>query len=117
MTTFDQRGQTVHGDQYNAGHDINFGTVHSFQDFAAQLEKLRNQVVKSVEQGTLDKDTAIDVESHLKKASTQANKPSPDKKTILQNIEEAKALIGGITTASSMVGALAQAAQAIQKLF
>jgi hypothetical protein len=61
---FDQRGQVVHGNQNNV---VNFGSVQTKQDFAAQLETLRNEVAESVENGVLDQNTAIGVESHLEK--------------------------------------------------
>jgi len=64
-----------------------------------------------------DEEVALDTEVHLKKALIQAKKPEPDKKSILDHLNEAKALIEGVTAAAGLVGAFATAAQLVQKLF
>lgn len=116
MSIFDQRGQHVTY-QYNAAGDINFGVVQNRVDLIEQLEKLRGEVAKAVEAQVIDAEIATEVDDRLTRAVQQANKPEPDKKSILDRINEAKALIGGITAASGMVTALAEAADHVQKLF
>jgi len=41
MATFNQQGQHVAGNQYNA-NTINFGDIQSKADFAAELNKIKS---------------------------------------------------------------------------
>ena len=116
MTVFDQRGQHVNY-QYNAAGDINFGAVQNKVDVIVELEKLQGELARATEAGVVDEEVAVDVESRLKKAIVQAKKPEPDKKSILDHLNEAKALIEGVAAAGGMVAALAQAAEVVQKFF
>jgi hypothetical protein len=117
MTVFDQRGQHVTY-QYNAAGDINFGMVQNKADLLGQLEALQAELARAVEQGVIeDEEVALDTETYLKKTIIQAKKPQPDKKKLVDHLNGAKALLGGITAAAGMVGALAKAAELVQKLF
>jgi hypothetical protein len=116
MTVFDQRGQQVTY-QYNAAGDINFGAVQNKIDVIAELEKLQAELATASQAGVFDEDTATDAEYQLKKAVQQAKKPEPDKKTVLDHLNEARALIEGVAAAAGLVGALAQATALVQKLF
>lgn len=116
MTVFDQRGQQVIY-QYNAAGDINFGAVQNKVNVAGELEKLQTELAKAIEAGLFDEDTATDAEYQLKKAVQQAKKPEPDKKTVLDHLKEAKALIEGVAAAAGLVGGLAQAAELVRTLF
>lgn len=116
MTTFDQHGQSVRY-QYNAAGDINFGVVRTRPEVAAELQKLQAEVGKAAQAGALDQDKAVDVEAKLKKAILQAQKPEPDKKTTLDYLSEARALIEGIASAAGLVTGLTQAAALVGKLF
>ncbi len=49
--------------------------------------------------------------------SLKRRKPEADKKTILDHLNEAKALIEGVAAAGGLVTALAQAAQTVQQFF
>ena len=116
MTVFDQRGQHVTY-QYNAAGDINFGAVQNKVDVIAELEKLQVELAKAIEANVFDEDTGTDAEYQLKKAVQQAKKPEPDKKTVLDHLNEAQALIEGVAAAAGMVGALTTATQLVQQLF
>src|SRR6266702_2886898 len=94
MTQFDQRGQKVNT-QYNAGRDIHFGAVQTPVDLIAELEKLNGQIVQA----------------------QQAKKPDPDKKTLVDHLSAAKAVLDNITAASGLVTALVGAIEVVQKLF
>jgi hypothetical protein len=117
MAQFDQRGQQVTGQQYNAGRDISFGAVQNTVDFAAELEHLQQAVAQAAEQGLLPEETSIDVEAHLKKALVQAKKTTPEKKTLLDHLSATKALIENLAAASSLVPAVVSAIEAVHKLF
>ncbi len=116
MAVFDQRGQHVTY-QYNAAGDVNFGVVQNKVDVVGQLEELRAELARAIEANVFDEETATDAEYQLKKAVQQAKKPEPDKKSVLDHLNEAKALIGGVAAAGGMVAALVQAAEVVQKFF
>lgn len=116
MTTFDQRGQQVTY-QYNAAGDINFGTVTTTAGTVIELKKLLKEVTHAVESGAIDSENGVDVETKLKKAVIQAEKPNPDKKVILENIDGAKKIIESMISAVGLVSGLIQAAETVRKFF
>jgi len=116
MAIFDQRGQHVTY-QYNAKGDINFGAAQNKVDVIGELEKLRAELGKAIEAGVFEEETATDAKYKLDKAVQQAQKPEPDKKTILDYLAEAKALIEGVAATGGMITALAQAAEMVPKFF
>ncbi len=116
MTQFDMRGQRV-TNQYNAGRDINFGAVQTPVDLMAALEQLNGQITQAQEADILSEETATDARYQVTKAIQQAKKPAPDKKTIVDYLTTAKALLGNITAASGLVTALVGAVEVVQKLF
>jgi hypothetical protein len=116
MATFDQHGQQVNT-QYNAGRDINFGSVNTATDLISELEKLKNQFAQAQTEGVLPEETATDAEYQVTKAIQQAKKPDPDKKTLLDHLTTTKALIENVAAASGLVTALVGAIQVVQKIF
>jgi len=116
VAQFDMRGQRV-TKQYNAGRDIHFGAIQTPVDLLAALEQLNGQVVQAKEAGILTEETATDAQYQVTKAIQQAKKPDPDKKTIVDHLATAKALLENITAASGLVTALVGAVEVVQKLF
>jgi hypothetical protein len=116
VAQFDMRGQRV-TNQYNAGRDINFGVVQTPDDLIAVLEQLNGQVTQAQEAGVLTEETATDSQYQVTKAIQQAKKSTPDKKTIVDHLTTAKALLDNITAASGLVTALVGAVEVVQKLF
>ncbi|MBD2181928.1 hypothetical protein [Aerosakkonema funiforme] len=116
MSVFDQSNQQVCS-QYNAAGNINFGSAQSQVDVISEMQKIQDEVRKAVQSGALDEEIAIDVESNLKKATIQAQKPEPDKKTIQEYLDRAKKLLAGIASAAGLVTALSEAAKAVGMLF
>ena len=117
MTQFDQRGQNVTGQQYNAGRDITFGAVQNAADLTAQLEQLQQAITQATTQGILPEDVGIDAEASLKKAVAQAQKPAPDKKKLLDYLSVTKNLIENLAAAGGLVTAVVEAIGVVQKLF
>lgn len=115
-TTFDQRGQAVTY-QYNAAGDINIGAVQNRVELFDQLEKLRDELTKAADAKVIDAEVVSDARYQVEKAVIQAKKPEPDKKTIVDRLNEAKGLLQGIAAAAGMVEALAKAAELVQTLF
>lgn len=118
MAKFDQRGQQV-VNQINADSVgvINFGVVQNKAEFVAELRKLLSEVNKATQAGIVKEEVAVDVESHIRKAVIEVEKPEPKKKSILDHIEGAKSLLDGITSATGLVTALIQAAKIAGSLF
>jgi len=116
MAQFDMRGQRV-TNQYNAGRDMNFGAVQTPLDLIAELEKLNEQFTRAKEADVLSEETSTDAQYQVTKAIQQARKPDPDKKTIVDHLTTAKALLDNITAASGLVTALVGAVEVVQKLF
>lgn len=100
-----------------AGHDLNFGMVQNKQELISQLEKLKEAFVKAGETQIISEETAIDAEAEMKKAISQAKKPAPDKKSILDYLTAAKSLIEGIGGASGLITSIVGAIGAVHKLF
>lgn len=113
---FDQRGQRVNY-QFNSAGNINFDTLRDSVQLVSELNKLKEELVKAAEAKVIDAGTATDVEYKITKVIQQVQKSDPDKKSILEYLNEAKMLIDNITAASGMVIALGQAAQFVQKMF
>jgi hypothetical protein len=116
MATFDQRGQHVNY-QYNAAGNINFGAVQNKDEIAPELRKLLEEVSKATQAGAIKEEVAVDVEADLRKAVIQAEKPAPDKKSMLEYLDDAKALVEGVTSATGLVAGIAQAAELVRRLF
>lgn len=116
MATFDMRGQKV-TNQYNAGRDINFGTIQSPIDLIAELEKLKGELARAKDDGFISEETVVDAEYQVTKAVQQIKKPEPDKKSILDHLITAKAFIENATAISGLVTALASAIEVVHKLF
>jgi hypothetical protein len=116
MAQFDQRGQKVHT-QYNVGRDLNFGTVQNSIDLIAELENLKEEVIRARQNDILDNKKSTDVEYHITKAAQEAEEPQPDKKTIVDHLTTAKALIEGLAATGGLVTAIVAAIEAVQKVF
>lgn len=109
MTQFDQRGQHVSGQQYNAGRDISFGNVQTPVDLISALERLKTEISQAQQSGALSEEMTTDVQYQLTKATQEAKKPDPEKKTILDHLQTIKTAIEGVTTVANLataVGAL-----------
>ncbi len=112
MATFNQQGQMIQN-QYNA-ETINFGAVNTAEDFLQQLENLQAELNKAIDAGAISEDSAVDAEASIKKAVLQANKPSPDKKTLVEHLSSAKELVTGV---SGLATAITSAIAAVDALF
>jgi fructose-bisphosphate aldolase class 1 len=115
MSFFDQRGQRVTY-QYNVAGNINFETAQNITEILSSLRNLEAEVQKASKAGAIDQEAAIDAEARIRKAIAQTEKPKPDKTTVLEYLNEAKALLEGFTLATGMVTALAQAVEIVKKV-
>jgi|CXWL01.1.fsa_nt_gi Tfp pilus assembly protein PilP len=115
---FDQRGQKV-GNQIIAEKIdvINLGAEHSKTEFIAELQKFLTELKSTTQAGSIEKKVAVDVESHINKVISEAEKSKPKEKAIREHLEGAKSLLEGIMSASNLVAALIQAAKIAGSLF
>jgi hypothetical protein len=102
---------------YNAGREIAFSAVQNRQDLLLELEKLRAGLSRAAEDPAMDTEVILDAEHQVRKAIVQAKKLDADKKTVLDRLDEAKALLAEVGAAGAAIEALAKAAEWVQKLF
>lgn len=112
---FDLRGQVVNS-QYIAGEDINVGAVQTADDVVSILEHLQASLALATKDGDADNEAVIDADANLRKAVAQAKKPQPDKNSIIERLNQAKAALEGVATGAKVVSAIAAAVPAVQKL-
>lgn len=106
MANFDQRNQTVQT-QYNA-ETINFGQAHTQDDFFQSLKQVQVELEKAIAAKAITGNSAIDADTHIKKALLQAREATPNKKTLIEHLTSAKDMVinvGGL--ASALTGAIA----------
>ncbi len=112
MATFNQQGQKVQN-QYNA-ETINFGQVTTPDTYLKELKALQAELDKAIKGKALEGEKALDAEYHLNKAVVQAEKPDPDKKTLIEHLSSAKELVSNV---GGLAAALAGAITAVGGLF
>lgn len=112
MATFNQQNQTVQN-QYNA-ETINFSQIQTSADFSQALKQLQAELEKAIKAEAVTGTNAIDAGKHIKKAQLNAAESIPDKKTLLEHLTSAKALV---TNVKGLVTAISAAIVAIGKLF
>jgi len=118
MANFDQRNQHV-VNQVNAERVdvINFGTVQNTSELVNELRNLLLEISKANQAGKIKEDISVDIESNIRKAIIEIEKPQPKKNQILEHLEGAKKLLEGLTSATSFVSALMQAIKIVGGLF
>jgi len=111
MATFHQEGQTVQY-QYNA-ETINFGEARTADEFLLQLKNLQIELDRAIEAKAIPDENVVDAKARINEAVLQAEKPTPDKKTLVEHLTSAKMLVSkvaglaeAIKTAIVAVGAL-----------
>lgn len=118
QAVFDQRGQTVHGAQTNieGGVDtggaifnsgvMNSATAQTQADVVGELRTLLAMVKQAGEQGLLDEEQVIDVESVLRKAVIQAEKEQPGGEVLASHLARAQAMVGKVAGAHGLADAI-----------
>jgi hypothetical protein len=116
MTTFDQRNQQV-GTQYNAGSDINFNDAQNVQEFASELQKMRDELLRISETDTVDAEIITDVDYQITKAIQAASKEHPTKSVILDHLTKVKEYVDGVDALIKIAGAVTTALAVAQTIF
>jgi len=102
MAKFDQRGQTVQY-QYNAD-TINIGAVQTPEECLLMVQALQTEVLKAIEAKAIQGDEAIDLEFYFKKAVLSAEQPQVKKQSLIQHLNNAKELVGGVNGLAIAIG-------------
>lgn len=114
---FNQQGQKVSGNQYNAEGDIVIGGEAKIEDMVKLLETLKQQIVQARQQGIIGKDISADAEHMVNQAVQQTQKPQPNRGSIVSYLNAAKGLVEGVASAGSIVATLVHAVEIAQRLF
>lgn len=116
MARFDQRNQNVKY-QYNVSGDINFGSVQNSTELIREFAKLQHKLGDMVAKNEIEPDLSMDIETKIKDVIRQVENPKPDKKSMLDYLQEAQKLIGGVASATAVIKMLAEAAEVIRRIF
>ncbi|MGF1675665.1 MAG: hypothetical protein ACFCUV_18560 [Rivularia sp. (in: cyanobacteria)] len=116
MAIFDQRGQQVNY-QYNAAGDINLASVQNQVQLIDELEKLKSELSKAFEAQVIDAEVFTDADYQMNKAILQAKKPEPDKKSIMDYLNNTISILKDISATSGIVVGLNQAVQLFKSFF
>ena len=130
MMKKNEQSSGLHIGSQIAGRDINtaMGEMHVNntdavgqaqipQAFIAELEKLKSELSTLKQKGDIGEEEALDTEHQINKAIMQAKKSTPDKKTILEHLNTAKAFIENVSAASGMITAFISATEMVRKFF
>lgn len=116
MANFDQRNQNVKK-QYNAAGDISFNLVKNSTGLIRELLKLQHELNNMVAKNEINSDLSTGIETKIKDVIRQMEKPKPNKRSMLDYLQEAQKLIGGVTSATALIKMLAEAAEVIRRIF
>lgn len=105
---FDQRGQQVNY-QYNAAGNINFGAAQNINDFICQLDLLKQEIAMACKEQLIDELTESKTRTQILEALGEAKKPSPNKKSLLNYLEQAKSYLKERVEISGIVEAVSKA--------
>jgi hypothetical protein len=111
MANFDQRNQNVHT-QYNAD-TITIGEIHTSEDCLAAIKILQAEALKAIKAKVIEGEAALELEFYLNKAVLHAEQPPLKKSDLIQNLNKAKELVGGV---SGLVVAIGNAVKMIGEL-
>lgn len=117
VSTFDQSNQQISGGtQYNAAGNINFQAVQNTVELVGQLEQLKATLRNAGDTRTIEGEIVDEAEFHVSKAITQAKKPDVDKKTLVEHLDQVKALLSTGTEAAKFVPIVVMAIETIHRL-
>lgn len=111
MTTFNQNGQKISGNQYNIGGNsiINIGQMSNM------LQSLIPEIENAQKIGSITHETASSVKNEVEQAIVESRKPEPNTKTIIEKLNGAKALIEGFASAGGLVKIIIEAAEMVRR--
>jgi len=115
-SVFDQRGQKVKT-QYNIAGDYNPAVAQDRATAVEELRKLMAELNSAADDDALPKKSAVKARQSVENAIVEAEEPKPDKNSILDYLATANEIITTAAGATTLVGAVTQAIQMVQRLF
>lgn len=111
MTTFNQNGQRVSGNQYNIGGNsiVNVGQISGI------LQSLIPEIEDAQKIGSITHETATSVKNEVEQAIAESKKPEPNTKKVIEKLNGAKMLIEGLASAGGLVKLFVEAAEMVRK--
>jgi hypothetical protein len=104
-----------------AGRDLFQGAIADKQDLVEQLQKLREDLKKIVEDEDLDREEAMIADAQINAAISNAQKPDPDPDKITQRLKQAKDIIEkatvGAGAAAGLIAAISTAVELVGQFF
>jgi hypothetical protein len=114
VNIFDQRGQNVNY-QYNAARDINFAQAQNRFQLVEELEKLQDEIAKTVGANLLGEDVAIEADYEIRKAVQQAKSDGGSSK-VIEHLAKLKALVSGVNELIDLSNGITGAIEAARRL-
>lgn len=92
--------------------NINFGNIKNKAEAIEALSKLSSSVEKMAQANQVDKKVADKVEEAVNESKKGGNS-----QTIVKRLNEAQTLLGGVSTATKLIGEFIAAAELARKFF
>jgi hypothetical protein len=119
MTRFDQRNQNIGGNQINIGGDllIDFREITQESEIPLELMKVIAALSEAERKGIISAEMSTQLKRHVQESIGEAQKPNPNAKNIIENLNGAKTLIEGIASAGGLVKVLIEASEMVRRFF
>jgi hypothetical protein len=106
MATFNIRNQNANN-IFNVVGDLHFHAGQSREEFVAELARFRAVLDGAVQAKAIDADAGSKAAGLLAQAEAEAQKPAPDKKTLLERLKRVGETIKSVEETSEAVAKLA----------
>lgn len=117
-TIFDQRNQTVSGNQYNTARDLNIAHNDSnVDDISVRIQSLSRELNELRQANKIDKIVAVDVEANIKKATLLAEDPKLEKSAVVYSLETARNFLKDVSSAAGLVTSITEVIKVISRVF
>lgn len=119
MTNFNQNNQNVYGNQFNIGGDlfVNFNKVTKKSEIPSELMKIIVALNEAQQNGIINAEIVSESKKCVQESIDEIQKPNPNSKSIIENLNGAKTLIEGIASAGGLVKIFVEAIEMIRKFF
>jgi hypothetical protein len=97
--------------------EFDFSAVRNNLDMADALGLLKQGLSQARETNAIDKETEAAAQSYLSQAIREVNMPVPSKTTVLDHLDSAKECLSSRAAVGSIVDALTQASETVQRMF
>lgn len=119
MSTFNQNNQNIHGNQVNIGGDliVSFNKIMEKSEIPTELIKIITALNEAQQKGIINAEIVSESKKQVEESINEIQKPNPNVKSVIENLNGAKNLIEGIASAGGLVKIFIEAAEMIRKFF